>query len=802
MEVEFESRPSRPGSLIWSEDNILALVTPAVLHIFSPTLNGALDPSISQKFSVTSVPALAIAEDSPPWKLVLNVASLRNAVAPQSLDFFLAAWSPTGCSPLKGCMLACITSRHSVIVYIPTTSHVNREWRKYVTLDKYIAQQWGVQREVDLKTADLVESVSLAWSPKISADSIGSLLALGNKLGHITIWHVTDLENIQIVKSWKTSSDNWITQLSWSPWTIQGDHYVSTLAYATADGAVHPCKVRFNLDNPLHGVEANGDITMPRQTLHPCTVLRWSQIGIENGLRPAVLAFSKGNRLHVWKPESNKVLIWRGPIAKPVADIAWDAHGTRIFVFFMDGKHSVLRLHRDELIVDDEYVEFISQHIIARCHMQSKTNITQEDGEAENTNADEDGAEDEGSGGMSGSKLQLHVNSGEHSAVALQLATVYYVNSPFHMEFQRERFQSCTLVLSKTYKESNEEIEETLLTRLDAFIRLPNAVLTRNPKHHLWDLLLLVGENLSTATNQGSGSEFMDKLLAVLDASISKPRSDIQDLAKREALPGRNASLESKLQAAIYSEPASNADRICIYLWNQLQDCSIPADVRELLGHRAVAAEARLREHYLRSILGLFVETSTASPRGQSGGAPDELQECDQTLFLLLCDSILLFHNENKELVALVEKTYGILRKQLQDRCDIKEQMDMLHRVKRGSTTPSDGTFSSGRESCPACNGEIKLENEYNATCANSHSWQRCSVSLLLIADFHPRTCLGCRRKTRMAQDQKPGEIFRPGSKESISWLEMSLRTSCVCCFCGERYFTALRRRATRIADP
>lgn len=34
MEIEFESRPSRPGSLIWSEDNILALVTTGVLHIF------------------------------------------------------------------------------------------------------------------------------------------------------------------------------------------------------------------------------------------------------------------------------------------------------------------------------------------------------------------------------------------------------------------------------------------------------------------------------------------------------------------------------------------------------------------------------------------------------------------------------------------------------------------------------------------------------------------------------------------------------------------------------------------------
>jgi hypothetical protein len=34
METEFETRPARPGSLVWSEDNYLALVTPGVLHIF------------------------------------------------------------------------------------------------------------------------------------------------------------------------------------------------------------------------------------------------------------------------------------------------------------------------------------------------------------------------------------------------------------------------------------------------------------------------------------------------------------------------------------------------------------------------------------------------------------------------------------------------------------------------------------------------------------------------------------------------------------------------------------------------
>ncbi|KAG0327434.1 hypothetical protein BGZ99_007654 [Dissophora globulifera] len=596
---------------------------------------------------------------------------LRNVGPMHTIDFLSAAWSPTGCSPLKGCLLACITSRHSVFIYIPVTSHANQQWQKFLTLDRHIAQHWNSGAEIDLQMADRVESASLAWSPKINLDNIGSLLALGNKAGHITLWHVVGPNNVRCVKSWKAASDNWITHLSWSPWMVEDNTYVSTLAYATADGVVHACKVKFQSSDPLQDIEVSDNLMDPNQSLHPCTILRWSPGNTENADMPNMLAFSKGNRLHVWLPESSKVLTWRRPIAKAVADIVWDAHGRKIFAFFMDGKHVVLHRHDAELSVDDDSVEFIYQTIISRCHVQSKTNVTQEEGDGDNANGEDDGAGDEeGGGGLPNSKLQLHVNSGNHSAYASQLATLYYVTSPFHMEFQRERYQS---------------------------------FLTRNPAYHLWDLLLLLSDRFSSNEN---GYSLLQQLFQVLDMDTSTPSSSIVTIVKRETIPSR--------------------------------------------------------------------DTSTVS-------------------------SVLLFHHDDKELLTLAERTYGLLKKLMQDQCDTKEQMGMLQSIKQGGSLPAHKPFSSGRERCPACDGEVKLESETSATCLNGHSWKRCSITLLLIADFHPRTCLGCSRKTLMVPNPRGSNgnsNSSSGSSSSGSWLEMTLRGCSVCVFCGDRYFTALRRRA------
>ncbi|KAF9967401.1 hypothetical protein BGZ70_009725 [Mortierella alpina] len=444
METEFESRPLRPGSLIWSEDNVLALVTPSNLHIFAPLLRSSPN---SANFIVSAIPAQTLEQDNAPWKL---------------------------------------------------TTHGSRDddLCMHVILDRYIAAHWNAEQEVDLEMADKVESVSLAWSPKIFMDGIGSLLALGNKSGHITIWNVVDPQNIRCVTSIDTS----------------------------ADGTVHVRRVKLNPTAPLENIDVSETImAAPPRSLHPCTVLRWSPTLPETADRPNNLAFSKGNRLYIWLPEVNRILAWRKPVAKAISDISWDAFGTVVFVFFMDGKHSVLNVSDDGLSVHEDNVEFVHQNIISRCHLQSKTNLTQEEGEA-----DDDGGDEEAAGGGVGSKLQLHIVCGNRSAEGFQLATVYHVSSSFHMEFQRERFQSCTMMLTNTYKDVSEQTGDVLLKRLATFMRLPNAVFI-----------------CECVSQQDVGAGFIQKLLAVMDEECASPTESMRTFARREVMEGDSTSFKS-----------------------------------------------------------------------------------------------------------------------------------------------------------------------------------------------------------------------------------------------------------------
>ncbi|KAF9954114.1 hypothetical protein BGZ72_004910 [Mortierella alpina] len=664
METEFESRPLRPGSLIWSQDNVLALVTPSNLHIFAPSLRHTVDPT-STNFIVSSIPAQTLEQDNAAWKLTTHGMDLTR--------FLFECYIAASAGILDCCMVA-----NWMLAY-----------QTHVILDRYIAAFWDAEQEVDLEMADKIECVSLAWSPKIFMHGIGSLLALGNKSGDITIWNVVDPQNIRCVASMDTSAETWVTQMSWSPWTVDEGNHVTMLAYSLADGTVHVRKVTFNPTAPLENIDVSENIlSIPVPSLHPCTVLRWSTTLPEASDRPNNLAFSKGNRLYIWLAETKKVLVWRKPIAKAISDISWDAYGTKVFVFFMDGKHSVLNVSDDGLSVNEDSVEFVHQNIISRCHLQSKTNLTQEEGEA-----DDDGVDEEASGGGVGSKLQLHIVCGNRSAEGFQLATAYHVSSSFHMEFQRERFQSCTMVLTNTYKDVSGQTGDVLLKRLATFIRLPSAVLTRNPSFFLWELLVFIYES---ASRQDADAEYVKKLLAVLDDDDTTITESMRTFARREAMEDNSASFKSR---------------------------------------------------------------------------------------------------DDTELLELAEKTYNLLQNQLQDLCDIDEQMDVLHDLKKGlvSTITS---FRAGRESCPACGAEVRLDSELKGTCANHHAWQRCAVTLQLIADFHPRTCSGCSRKVLKVPEPKtePSPLH---DSSTAPWLEVILRAIGVCGFCGERFFTALRRKGT-----
>ncbi|KAF9585784.1 hypothetical protein BGW38_000760 [Lunasporangiospora selenospora] len=763
MELEFSSRPRRPGSLIWSEDNIAALVTPSTLHIFTPTLGGILDLS-KVKFLKTAATPLSIENDSPPWKLKLNVANMRNAVSTGTIDFLAAAWSPTGCTQRKGCMLACITSRHSVFIYTSGISHMNRQWEKSIVLDKTIATHWKAGTEVDPDMADKLETASLAWSPKIFTNGIGSLLALGNKAGSITLWKVTDPNDIQCVSSWDIPSRNWVTRLSWSPWIIEGDHYTSILAFATAEGIVGARKVKFHSSSPLASIQVSEDlIDCSGQGLHPCLILRWQPRLIGAAETSCLLAFNRGNRLNVWDPETNKVLVWRRPIAKTISEISWDTTSNKLFIFFMDGKHCVLCVNEDDLTIDEDLVDFVNQSIISRCHVQTMTNIKQEDGDADIA---ADDAEDESSSGV-GSKLQLHIISGDRSAEGMHIATVYCVTSPFQMEFQRERYESCTLVLSKVHRDTDEATKDLLLGRLMSQLTVSGICLQKNPASYLWDILVLLGDSF---VKRQDGTLFQE-LVKSEYIELSKESKAKEAFSKAEAIRTTQTTLKERLEWAIFEKPEFGVDRFVVYVWNQFKDLPILESIKDQLQEAALAAEQKIQRHVLKSILQLFDEQQSLSGTGTR-----VLNEQDQLLLQLLSNSVLLFHKEDTDLVSLAEKVQRVIRSKRQG---------------SGKTASESGQV---QEICPACDAEIEHENDSKATCSNNHSWQRCSVTSLLISDFHPRTCLGCSRKSLQALEP---EVPDSSSSEAIepSWLDAVLRACSVCCYCGGRFFNVLWRK-------
>ncbi|KAG0280264.1 hypothetical protein BGZ96_001614 [Linnemannia gamsii] len=347
------------------------------------------------------------------------------------------------------------------------------------------------------------------------------------------------------------------------------------------------------------------------------------------------------------------------------------------------------------------------------------------------------------------------------------------------MEFQRERYQSSTLTLSKAHKTLQGAPADALFDRLDTYIQLPNAALTRNPAFHLWDMLLLLGESWKASD---TGSNDLERLMAILSNKTKKAAVTLVKLSKRDALVDTNTCLESSLKGTLFSKTTMNSERVAIYLYEQLKRCELEASVVERFEHRVHDAESRVRKHVTGSVLALFNEASATSKLS--------LQECDRSLLLLLCDSILLFHNDDKDLLATAEKTYL----QLQSSCPVDEQLKVLKDIKNGALSDRV-SFGAGREECPACDAEIKLEDMQEATCSNGHLWRRCSVTLLVIADFHPRTCLGCGRKTLMVPDAQADVSTLPGTT-ATSWLEVVLRAHSLCGYCGERFFTALRRRA------
>lgn len=171
-------------------------------------------------------------------------------------------------------------------VHEGTNTNLFSSLLQFIVLDPYISTLWEGSSDLPPEVQDKLETASLAWTPKILVNGIGSILTLGNKGGYITLWHITNPMDVRCLHSSRLSEDDWVIQLSWSPWMIENGRHVSILAYALSNGKVNARKVIFDTSDPLANIEISDDIIAgSNQSAHPCTVLCWSPNLIEVSFR-------------------------------------------------------------------------------------------------------------------------------------------------------------------------------------------------------------------------------------------------------------------------------------------------------------------------------------------------------------------------------------------------------------------------------------------------------------------------------------------------------------------------------------
>ncbi|KAG0338285.1 hypothetical protein BG000_004284 [Podila horticola] len=445
----------------------------------------------------------------------------------------------------------------------------------------------------------------------------------------------------------------------------------------------------------------------------------------------------------------------------------------------MDGKHGVVRVLENSLELDNEYTEFVQENIIAKCHIQNTSNVA---GGEEEDNDDED--DDEDGGTSVSSKLQLHIIAGSRALQGSLLSYVYYVTSPFQMEFQREKYQSSTVAFPKIIKDFQHSAKKYLFKRLEHILHVPGIALTTNPAAQFWELLLYCGEYI----NSEGDPLLMQELLCTLTAPETMANDRAGKFLEHEALMGSVASPEEELERTLFDDPSRNADRACIYIWSRLQTASGMDVITSALKASVATAEKKVRRHQIQCNLNLFFKYA------ETNNITAVLEGCDRTFLLVLADSVLLFHREDRDLVLLAEKLYTILSTQFPTSV-AKEQLAALKAIKAGSAGASDTSFSSERETCPACDAGVKLEHEDHATCTNGHTWTRCAATSLIVSEFRPRTCQGCGRKSLKCPEPQSESTLLSSSGAS-TWLGITLRAAMLCGFCGERFFVSLRKKS------
>ncbi|GAA6040276.1 hypothetical protein JCM8097_009397 [Rhodosporidiobolus ruineniae] len=778
-----------PSALSISPDGQYAILTRGEINLFTPALGFATTPGTSTTSGGPAPGGGGAAqgkgkerarEELPLLRTVIPVEKKNvvkwhqwvdeyDAVVPGANDAWWrsASWSPSGLSALGGCILATLTTNAEVLLFAPGKDAIKGEWSEICDVTALLLAAQGPKvDEVDQQTPQMRREVlaslrrcqtsSLSWSPAVPNGTADySLLALGSRSGEVTLWRLTpEKDTLELVLRFRPEGDvNWINLLSWSSWTVTSSDETrkasATLALADADGRVWSVEVSQTLFGAgMAEVEAAPAVPIASKDGRCATQLCW----IDREPTQRQLAYSKLGTVSVatlrpdleaeekWTVESDVEVElrtegaaeWMGATAwAPCSGLAYIPHSDSLLVSLSSSS-----LHLLTLSPSPSYSPS-SANLTSSARTLFQTVLARGRGQTERF-------PEPGKGDMSrkmGARGTGFVGLGG-GREGMNVAYIYETERPAAFTHRTATGIHTHLTIANlvgddpSAEELVKELEELLGASMDARAQAPLARLQ---------------PFLNRLTNLSHSSDLLDAVLPHLEALPFPPSPPSATADKQET------GLPDRLSERLFGDEALEAVRVKEIVARVLsKQKNLPQEYQ----HAVVVAHVGLARQLIKEVLTRIADTLGAA----------KLSAAD------------------KPIHALLSLAASSLLPPASSSSSSGEDAPLL---------PPDAladAFPQPDDRCPACKAEVPLANVRYACCVQGHQWERCSLTLALVATVHVRTCTGCERKALIRLPSSPTSAFASNGSEGAEGekeenaVDQLLRAATCCAYCGGRW--------------
>ncbi|KAN0115650.1 Transcription factor IIIC subunit delta N-term domain containing protein [Russula decolorans] len=748
------------NALQWTEDGQLLFLTKTAVYILTPDL-GVNYPSTSSVTSAKPKDTVSGA-NTPGWfrtVLELDRRSFHHwpsesqdwdSLVTGSLDVFIKSVvaSPSFLSADAGCVLAVVNTNLELSLWCSAKNQLAGQWVKLQDAISFLQSLAATRTISSLQQTLQTQVVCSSWSrqPDFGAVSAcvcdGSLLAIGNRAGSILLIKFTTgsgseqyLEHVETVDV----SEQWITHLTWLPWTSTGENEcVAILVYCTSDGAVGFVKVINTYNMEAREYEFGPKPVLATRVIHPPHSICKADDRIITGLslveprnKPVVVIVRPGV-IQLWAEECDRVA-WSGLRSFSLSRSGISSSSSMLYppsgLVYSPG-HDALVMP----LIDGSF--HVVYDISSAPTTEPPVGLTKQPGFSSSDLS------------SISRRIFIQVEGGpmSHGEINRINGMVSFGGFPIvswahersmlsDFSYKHDARQCSTLVVTKIHAEDSDDAVLKMLTDV---VSTAKAFLGTAPIHTLRPILfrlvqhgvlLRVHSELLQALRGTAAEDSLEFLTPhlCLDSPTS-PYASFRESIVRQ-LFGNDTLLRLRLKLAITDFCWRSASS----LENRTEYGAIARDLLGTISHR---------------VLKIFL---------QHINLVAHLLTRDDLPFVLRIVIQCMLPDAPNDLSA--------------------EAQNLANKVTTLlSPAEHDGISSALQERCPACGVEIPLTDTAVAICSNDHRWPRCSVTSFILSTTTVQTCLGCARKAFRPPVRSRHQQDRGGELNSDA--ELSERTT------------------------